>query len=165
MSLLPPIPGMGGTRDREWLFVSWFLEQVFQGVFAEPGGEVVFVSQGQRNAPDAVLDAAQADLAFAVAPFPAYPDNHKAGAHVPALHPDDIAGLKRGRHAIETRATGGNIQSLNVLRKHLALAIQSPEPDGKRHGQARFATVAHPLMLSRRLSCGRSFVGRKGSLW
>ena len=165
MSLLPPIPGMGGTRDREWLFVSWFLEQVFQGVFAEPGGEVVFVSQGQGNAPDAVLDAAQADLAFAVAAFFAHPDHHEARAHVSTLHANHEARLKRSRNAIKPRATGGNIQSLNVLRKHLALAIQSPEPDGKRHGQARFATVAHPLMLSRRLRCGRSFVGRKGSLW
>src|SRR5215469_7923932 len=119
----------------------------FQIGFSQPCGEVFVGGAGHGHAPQAVFGNAQAYLSFARAAFFSHPDHHETGSHVAALQAHDEPAFQCSRDATKAGAAGGNIESLDVLREHLTLTVQTPQPYGDGCDYASLTSLGHSHMI------------------
>src|SRR6266481_57092 len=112
-------------------------------IFRQPYGKILVRRPWQGHAPYAVLSSAQTKLAFARASLLTHPDHHEPGPHIAALQADNESALQGRCYAIKTRSTGGNVEGLCVLGKHLAFTIQAPKPDRDGYRDPSFSSLRH----------------------
>src|SRR5579859_40041 len=116
--------------------------------FRQPSGKIIIGGAWQGDAPNSIGSGPQADLTFTGAALFADPDDHESRPHVPALQAHDKTTLQLRCHAIKAGSANSNVEGPHVLRKHLTVTVQPPEPHGNRHGQTWFATDRHEHILS-----------------
>src|SRR5262249_25607692 len=68
-------------------------------------------------------------------------------SHVAALQAHDEPAFQGSGDATKPRSAGGNIESLDVLREHLTLTVQTPQSYGNGCDHASLASLGHAYMI------------------